>query len=42
VWPLFAEGRLSPQLAETFPIKDAEAAFAAWRATGFREVGAGD
>ena len=28
VWPLFAEGRLSPQLAQTFPIKDAEAAFA--------------
>ena len=28
VWPLFAEGRLSPQLAGTFPIKDAEAAFA--------------
>lgn len=29
VWPLFAEGRLSPQLAETFPIKDADAAFEA-------------
>ncbi len=28
VWPLFAEGRLSPQLARTFPIEDAEAAFA--------------
>lgn len=28
VWPLFAEGRLSPQLAKTFPVKDAEAAFA--------------
>ncbi|RON06335.1 zinc-binding dehydrogenase [Pseudomonas brassicacearum] len=28
VWSLFAEGRLSPQLARTFPIKDAEAAFA--------------
>ncbi len=28
VWPLFAEGRLSPQLAKTFPIKEAEAAFA--------------
>ncbi|MFO2464206.1 zinc-binding dehydrogenase [Pseudomonas sp. 15FMM2] len=28
VWPLFAEGRLSPQLAKTFPILDAEAAFA--------------
>ncbi|APC18095.1 NAD(P)H-quinone oxidoreductase [Pseudomonas frederiksbergensis] len=28
VWPLFAEGRLSPQLARTFLIKDAEAAFA--------------
>ncbi|MCK1792185.1 zinc-binding dehydrogenase [Pseudomonas violetae] len=28
VWPLFAEGRLSPQLAKSFAIKDAEAAFA--------------
>lgn len=28
VWPLFAEGRLSPQLAKTFSVKDAEAAFA--------------
>ncbi|WLH70296.1 zinc-binding dehydrogenase [Pseudomonas sp. FP2309] len=28
VWPLFAEGRLSPQLARTFAIKDAEPAFA--------------
>ncbi|USX01342.1 zinc-binding dehydrogenase [Pseudomonas proteolytica] len=28
VWPLFGEGRLSPQLAKTFAIKDAEAAFA--------------
>lgn len=28
VWPLFAEGRLSPQLARTFPIEQAEAAFA--------------
>lgn len=28
VWPLFAEGRLKPQLAQTFNIKDAEAAFA--------------
>ncbi|MNL40620.1 Zinc-binding dehydrogenase [compost metagenome] len=28
VWPLFTEGRLSPQLAKVFPIKDAEAAFA--------------
>ncbi|WP_085694582.1 MULTISPECIES: zinc-binding dehydrogenase [unclassified Pseudomonas] len=28
VWPLFAEGRLSPQLAKTFAAKDAEAAFA--------------
>ena len=28
MWPLFAEGRLSPQLAKTFPVKDAEAAFA--------------
>ncbi|MBF6033931.1 zinc-binding dehydrogenase [Pseudomonas sp. P155] len=27
VWPLFAEGRLSPQLAKAFPVKDAEAAF---------------
>lgn len=28
VWPLFAEGRLQPQIARTFPITDAEAAFA--------------
>ncbi|WP_426206400.1 zinc-binding dehydrogenase [Pseudomonas sp. TWP3-1] len=28
VWPLFAEGRLKPQLAKAFPVKDAEAAFA--------------
>ena len=28
VWPLFAEGRLKPQLARTFAIQDAEAAFA--------------
>ncbi|MCY1292841.1 Phthiocerol/phenolphthiocerol synthesis polyketide synthase type I PpsC [compost metagenome] len=28
VWPLFAEGRLSPQLERTFPVEDAEAAFA--------------
>ncbi|MGE8483641.1 MAG: zinc-binding dehydrogenase [Pseudomonas sp.] len=28
VWALFAEGRLSPQLARTFAIDDAEAAFA--------------
>lgn len=28
VWPLFAEGRLSPQLAKAFAVKDAEAAFA--------------
>jgi putative PIG3 family NAD(P)H quinone oxidoreductase len=28
VWPLFTEGRLNPQLARTFPITDAEAAFA--------------
>ena len=28
VWPLFGDGRLSPQLARTFPIEDAEAAFA--------------
>lgn len=28
VWPLFVDKRLSPQLARTFAIKDAEAAFA--------------
>lgn len=28
VWPLFAEGRLRPQLARVFAVKDAEAAFA--------------
>ncbi|UQS15119.1 zinc-binding dehydrogenase [Pseudomonas sp. HS6] len=28
VWPLFSEGRLKPQLAKAFAIKDAEAAFA--------------
>ncbi|WP_341520821.1 NAD(P)H-quinone oxidoreductase [Pseudomonas sp. G.S.17] len=28
VWPLFTEGRLKPQLARSFPINDAEAAFA--------------
>jgi len=28
VWPLFAEGRLKPQLERAFPAKDAEAAFA--------------
>ena len=28
IWPLFSEGRLNPQLARTFPINDAEAAFA--------------
>ncbi|GFM64627.1 NAD(P)H-quinone oxidoreductase [Pseudomonas cichorii] len=28
VWPLFTEGRLKPQLARTFAISDAEAAFA--------------
>ncbi|WP_273826085.1 MULTISPECIES: zinc-binding dehydrogenase [Pseudomonas] len=28
VWPLFADKRLSPQLARTFPIRDAELAFA--------------
>src|SRR5476651_1351737 len=28
VWPLFAEGRLNPQLAKTFSIRDAEEAFA--------------
>lgn len=27
VWPLFTEGRLKPQLARSFPMKDAEAAF---------------
>ena len=27
VWPLFTEGRLSPQLAKTFPVEQAEAAF---------------
>ncbi|MEE4139873.1 NAD(P)H-quinone oxidoreductase [Pseudomonas viridiflava] len=27
VWPLFTEGRLKPQLAKTFSINDAEAAF---------------
>ncbi len=29
VWPLFAEGRLSAQLQDSFPIEQAEAAFAA-------------
>jgi putative PIG3 family NAD(P)H quinone oxidoreductase len=29
VWPLFAEGRLKPQLQQRFAIEDAEAAFAA-------------
>lgn len=28
VWPLFAEGRLKPQLERGYPVKDAEAAFA--------------
>ena len=28
VWPLFTEGRLKPQLARSFAVKDAEAAFA--------------
>lgn len=28
VWPLFAEGRLSPRLERSFPARDAEAAFA--------------
>lgn len=28
VWPLFAEGRLKPQLVRSYPVKDAEAAFA--------------
>ena len=28
VWPLFAAGRLSPQLEKIFPISQAEAAFA--------------
>ena len=27
VWPLFAEGRLKPQLVGSHPVKDAEAAF---------------
>ena len=29
VWPLFALGRLKPQLEHSYPVKDAEAAFAA-------------
>lgn len=29
VWPLFAEGRLKPQLERSYPISDAEAAFEA-------------
>ncbi len=29
VWPLFAEGRLKPQLEQTFAVADVEAAFAA-------------
>ena len=29
VWPLFAEGRLRPQLERSFAAKDVEAAFAA-------------
>ena len=29
VWPLFAEGRLSAQLQDSFPVEQAEAAFAA-------------
>nr|WP_254797474.1 NAD(P)H-quinone oxidoreductase [Pseudomonas aromaticivorans] len=29
VWPLFSEGRLKPQLERSYPISDAEAAFAA-------------
>lgn len=29
VWPLFAEGRLKPQLERSYPIAEAEAAFAA-------------
>ena len=28
VWPLFSEGRLSPQLVDTYPVAFAEAAFA--------------
>ncbi len=28
VWPLFTEGRLKPQLARSYPIQDAEAAYA--------------
>ena len=27
MWPLFTEKRLSPQLAKTFPIEQAQAAF---------------
>ena len=29
VWPLFAEGRLKPQLERVYPAKDVDAAFAA-------------
>ena len=29
VWPLFAEGRLKPQLEHVYPAKDVDAAFAA-------------
>ncbi len=29
VWPLFAEGRLKPQLQQAYALKDVEAAFAA-------------
>ena len=29
VWPLFAEGRLKPQLEQVYPAKDVDAAFAA-------------
>ncbi len=28
VWPLFAEGRLSPQLVDTYPVEFAQAAYA--------------
>ncbi len=28
VWPLFSEGRLSPQLVDTYPVEFAEAAYA--------------
>ncbi len=43
VWPLFAEGRLSPQLARTFAIKDAEGGVCGTgEQQGGREGGVGD